>query len=300
MKPTQDMVLSAFALRADVLWAVHPARLQALTISWNRLIASLDFDVDIQAKQASKKASKRGRAAIIGVSGTLVQRTDWLSVYLGEVGTEDIGRMLDEAIADEDTDAIIFDVNSPGGSAYGVAELGLKVADCPKKTIASINPLAASGAYWIASQCKECDITPSGECGSIGVYLMQVDQSKMLEDAGIKVNIVRAGKSKISSNPFEPLSDAGREELQRRVDDTHDSFIKAVAKGRGVAQSKVKEGYGQGEVYSASRAQSLGMVDKVCTLESILSRYGSTHVSSSSSQSANADIEIRKRKLKIN
>ncbi len=189
--------------------------------------------------------------------------------------------MIDHAVSQADTDAIIFDVSSPGGSVAGVPELAAKIAACPLKTIASINPLAASGAYWLASQCKECTITPSGECGSIGVYMLQVDQSKMLEELGIKVSVIRAGKNKISNNPYEPFSDEGRAEMQRRVDDTYDMFIRDVATGRGMSMYSVRESYGDGSVFSAQTALSLGMVDKIQPLDSVIGRYGSIQVARS-------------------
>jgi capsid assembly protease len=302
---------TALSARAASLWVLQPDRLQALQTRFHTINLDLDTIDSMKAKFAAsstkKQTAKRaGRCVLITVSGTLVHRTDWLSAYLGEVGCEDIAYMMDEACSDDSTDAIVFDVHSPGGSVYGVMELAAKIATCDKKTIASINSLAASGAYWLSSQCRECTITPSGECGSIGVYLLSVCQKRMLDDMGISVSIIRAGKSKISNNPFEELTSEARAELQRRVDDTYDSFIRDVAAGRGTTLTAVRDGFGQGEIYGAKLARSLDMVDSITTLSEIIGRYGSLSIardpsasSSSAIVSSDPGTEIRRRKLML-
>ena len=310
---------SALQHRFSVPWAVDPGRLASI----RELLTSTErghFNVDAaQAKHAKKPAAKAARsgksAAIIPICGTLVHRTDFLSEMLGEVGCDDIGLMLDDAMAAPDIDTIIFDINSPGGSVYGVAELAAKMlaARSEKKTIGVADPLAASGAYWLLSQCSIACVTPSGQVGSIGVYEMQVDQSKYLDLLGVKVNVVKAGKLKASSNPYEPLSQDGRSEIQRGVDDYYYEFVKAVAKGRGVSQAKVREGFGQGGMMRASGAITEGMADKVATLDDVLSGFSSltvvsdpskgdsrpAHLSSKAATGPDYDIEIRKRKLQL-
>ncbi len=207
----------------------------------------------------------------------LVQRTDWLSEFFGEVGSEDLGRVISAAADDSEIDAIVLDIDSPGGSVYGTSELGAKIAAAAakKKCIAVADSMAASGAYWIASQASELCVTPGGEVGSIGVFVLHVDQSKALDEMGIKVTPVSAGKYKTAGNRFQPLSEEGLAQMQQVVDDYYTQFVKAVAKGRGVSQQKVRDGFGQGGMMRADAAVAEGMADRVCTLDDVLSRYGS-------------------------
>ena len=84
--------------------------------------------------------------------------------------------------------AIVLDVDSPGGSVFGVEELAteIRAARGTKPVVAVANSMAASAAYWIASQADELVITPGGMVGSIGVLTAHEDISKAQEMAGIK------------------------------------------------------------------------------------------------------------------
>lgn len=287
--------------RLATLWALAPERLREVQTALYRF-AMGEVALPEKAPEAKKAqaTNRKGRAAVIPVRGVLVHRTDWLSEYFGEVGTEDVGALVDAAADDSEVDAIVLAIDSPGGSVYGVSELATKVAaaGAKKKCIAAVSPLAASGAYWVASQCNEVCVTPSGEVGSIGVFLLHVDQSKYLEERGVKVTPISAGKLKVAGNGFEPLSEDGRAKLQASVDDYYAQFVRAVATGRGVSMVKVREGFGQGGTVRAEGAVTEGMADKVCTLESVLARYGSTAVKSPQSAGPiDIAVEVRKRLL---
>jgi ClpP class serine protease len=84
--------------------------------------------------------------------------------------------------------------------------------------------------------------------------------------------VIRAGKYKVEGNPFEPLSDEGRAFIQARVDEAYSSFVKDVARGRGVNVSDVKGGYGQGRALSAKDALTAGLIDRIGTMEDTFSR----------------------------
>ena len=96
----------------------------------------------------------------------------------------------------------------------------------------------------------------------------------MAEKAGVKVTMISAGKFKTEGNEFEPLSDEARAAIQKRVDGYYSSFTGAVAKGRGVTPSAVRGGFGEGRVVGANEAVSLGMADRIGTLESTLAGFG--------------------------
>jgi signal peptide peptidase SppA len=141
-----------------------------------------------------------------------------------------------------------------------------------------VDTLAASAAYWIASQADEIVVTPSGDVGSIGVLVMHDDVSKAEEMAGFKTTVISAGKYKAEGHPFEPLSDEARGELQKLVDDVYAMFVADVAQGRGTTAEAVRSGYGQGRLQLANDAVASGLADRVDTIDSTLEQLGAVAV----------------------
>jgi signal peptide peptidase SppA len=180
------------------------------------------------------------------------------------------------ALEDPSVRSILIDVDSPGGSVYGVGELAAEIqaARGTKPIVAVANSLAASAAYWIGSSASELYVTPGGEVGSIGVYSAHEDYSKHLDQLGVKTSVISAGKYKSEGNFFEPLSGDARKFMQSRVDDYYADFTKSVARGRGVSVGQVKNGMGQGRVLGADQALGEQMIDGVLTFDQVLQKLG--------------------------
>src|SRR5258708_810134 len=160
----------------------------------------------------SPAAEPRGNTAkqsvaIINVRGMLLPRASWLMQIFGGTGMEDISTALHEAMADDDTVAVILRVDSPGGTAAGTLELASEIYGMRgiKPIVAQVEGMGASAAYWIASAADEIVITPSGQAGSVGVYQIHDDITSMMEKEGVKRTIIRAGKNKIKTSGYEPL-----------------------------------------------------------------------------------------------
>lgn len=215
--------------------------------------------------------ARGGSVAVIPFHGMCMHRTSWFGTSL-----ERLAANVAEAAADKSVQAIVLDVDSPGGLVNWVPEAAAVVreARAAKPVVAVADTLAASAAYWVASQADEILVTPSGEAGSVGVYGMHVDMSKALEGAGFKVTLISAGKYKTEGNPFEPLSDDAASAWQADVDRVYDQFVKDVARGRGVAVETVRRGYGEGRVVGAKAAVDLGMANTVGTLSDAIRRAG--------------------------
>src|SRR5207237_10294998 len=108
-----------------------------------------------------------------------------------------------------------------------------------KPITAAVNTMAASAAYWLASQADEVVITPSGLAGSIGVYLVHEDWSAANAQMGIDVTYISAGRFKTEANPDEPLSEDAKAALQAEVDDLYSLFVTDVATGRNPSERPV-------------------------------------------------------------
>lgn len=263
-------------------WAIEPVkgadlyaffRLKAAGI---KLTSAEIAAVADAATQGAPRQQQAGSVAVLALKGVVMHRAEQVDDISGPGGTstERFGQRFDAAMADSTVEAIVIDVNSPGGSVYGVQELAAKIrgARGQKPVVAVANAMAASAAYWIASAADELVVTPSGDVGSIGVWTAHEDVSKRLEMEGIKTSIIHAGKYKVEGNPFEPLTDEAKAQLQASVDDAYQAFVGDVAKGRGRKVSEVREGFGQGRMVSAAEAVKLGMADRVDTLEGVIAR----------------------------
>jgi capsid assembly protease len=250
---------------------------------WDRAARGEEVsDAEVQAATGNQRPPTRsstGRIAVVPIYGVIMQRAD----YRWETSTEEVGAVLDSLIARPDVDSIVLDINSPGGTVSGTPELAAKIFNArgEKKIVAVANSMAASAAYWIGSAASEFVVTPSGAAGSIGVWNMHIDQSKMLDSVGVKATIVSAGKYKVEGNPLEPLGEEARAEMQRVVDEYYDQFVSAVALHRGVTSAAVRSGYGEGRVLTASRAKEAGLVDRIDTMAKVFGRLGASNPNAS-------------------
>ena len=231
--------------------------------------ARVHAELGIEAT-AGQRSGRRDRAvAVLPIVGTIANRG-----HSAGPGADRIGENLDAALNDSRVDAIVLDVDSPGGTVAGVPELAAKIfaARNEKPIVAVANGMMASAAYWIGAAATELVVTPSSEVGSIGVYLLHEDWTAQLEADGVKVTEIAAGKFKTEGAPWKQLDEAGREFLQARVAEVYAWFVRDVARFRGDTPSNVRGGYGEGRVLSAKPALEAKLVDRIATLEETVER----------------------------
>lgn len=251
-------------------WAIQPEKLEAILELLELKAAGGDV-VEFQAA-APRTVQTAGKVAILPLFGVISQRMNMMSDMSGGTSTEQFAATFDTMLANADIRAIVLDVDSPGGSVAGTAELAQRIFEARdrKKIVAIADSLAASAAYWIASAASEMWATPTAEVGSIGVFALHEDLSRALDAAGVTYTMIKAGKFKGEGNPYQPLSDAAQAAMQLRVDDYYGMFTKAVGKYRGVSPDAVRSGFGQGRVVGAEDAKAQGMIDKIGTLDDVL------------------------------
>lgn len=253
--------------------------------------------LDIEAAAQGGGAAPQGGVAVLPLLGTIVQRADMMTEMSGGTSTQKFTARFRQAMTDPSVGSIVIDVDSPGGQVSGVEELATEIfqARGQKPITAVANSLAASAAYWIATAADELVVTPSGEVGSIGVFAMHEDMSQALANEGVTPTLISAGKYKVEGNPFEPLTDEARTAIQSRVDEYYEMFVSAVARNRGVKKSDVRQGFGEGRTVGAKQAVSLGMADRVATLDETVGRL----LGNRRRRSAAADVDFRRRRLRL-
>jgi signal peptide peptidase SppA len=279
-------------------WALMPERLSALATvisRWSQGAPASDaamFQVQTDrvlrdTRRQTSAAISGGGIAVIPIYGVITQRGNMVDDVSGPgmVSTQIVTQMLRQAVADDAVSQILLDIDSPGGSVYGVSELGDAIlsARARKPVVAIANSLAASAAYWIGSQAGEFYVTSGGEVGSIGVWQAHQDYSKAMDEAGVKTTLISAGKFKVEGNPYAPLDEEAQGFMQSRVDDYYAAFTKAVAKGRGVPIIEVRDGMGQGRVLGADAALAQNMVDGIASFDQVLSKMHKDAASSAKS-----------------
>lgn len=269
-------------------FAILPAKLQEIeAVLWRRIAGNEqksepvafdedDFDPPPQEKQKAYKL--QGAAAVIQVYGTITPRPSLFSSWSGGTSAEGIGRAVEQAAADPQAEAIVLDIDSPGGSVFGLPEAAGKIlaARKSKPIYAVANHVAASAAYWIATQAHTIAVTPAGQVGSVGVLWAHTDVSAFEEKIGYKTTYITAGQFKAEGASEFPLSEEARAERQRVVNEYYGMFTAAVVKGRGVKAERVEKDFGQGRMRLAAEAVELRMADRVATLEQIVAEVNAT------------------------
>ena len=137
--------------------------------------------VPMQAASGKRNSASPGSVAVIPMTGVISHRMSLMSEISGGGGgsTQALTAQFRQALNDGNCKAIVFDVDSPGGSVEGVTELASEIYEARKvKPITAVfNAMGCSAAYWLASAASDLVCTPSGQCGSIGVYMMLQDES---------------------------------------------------------------------------------------------------------------------------
>lgn len=224
------------------------------------------FDVD--EDDADSKPRIIGHTQIIPVYGILGKHLSGFELMCGGCSVDEICKQIDAAEANWQVKQVVFDFRSPGGSAQGIPEAGAKIAGMKKATIAFTDDACCSGAYWLASQCDQVVCTESASIGSVGVYSIYTDRSKQLEDSGVTVNAIVAGKFKLAGASFKPMTDEERAMLLGQVTYLHSKFQIAVNNGR---DGEIDIALLEGQVFYGDQAVENGFADRlVDSIEDVL------------------------------
>lgn len=188
-------------------------------------------------------------------------------------GYQYIERAFNRGMDDPDVKSIALIVDSPGGEVAGNFELVEKMVD--RRGEKPIRAFAAdhaySAAYSISTAADSIVMSRSGGVGSIGVVVMHVEMSEMLDKIGFNVTFIFAGKHKVDGNSYEKLSASAKKRIQTRVDRIYDEFTGLVASNRGMEEQAVRDT--EALTYDASDALEVGLADKVGALEEELAVF---------------------------
>jgi signal peptide peptidase SppA len=293
-------ILSAVA---DQYWALEPgylARMSAVLQNWAiGKDAAPEVMADIQSAQAARAVRSKtnssigGGIAVLPLYGVVSQRASLLDeICDGGTSTQKFTQSFRDAMADDAVGGILIDIDSPGGSVFGVADLYDEIMSARgvKPVYGLVNSLCASAAYWLASACSQIIAVKGSMTGSIGVYTQHVDMSEALKAAGISQEFISAGKYKVEGNQYGPLTDEGRAFTQSQIDSYYAAFTQAVSKGRGVPIAQARDGMGEGRCLLPADALAANMIDAVDTFDGAIKRLKSAIKSGGANAATDAPI----------
>lgn len=279
-----DRLIAAFCAQP---WAIDEARaMQLLAALEHRHAEGPRAEPYLDAPRADVQAvERRGKVAVLRLQGTIAPRASAVRDASSAFTPMDRFRQaLRQVDADRSVQAIVLDVDSPGGMVDLVPETaamlrGMRRAGRPIHAVA--NTMMASAAYWLCAQADKVFASPSAMVGSIGVRAMHVDRSEALRKAGIVVTDIHAGPRKVEGGDHRPLDPVARKALQGQIDELYDVFVADVAAGRGVDPAQVRADpekaaahMGGGRALSAQAALAMNMIDGIATLEEVIAQVG--------------------------
>jgi len=181
----------------------------------------------------------------------------------GSISSERISKAIRKARRDSTIKAIVFRVNSGGGSALASEVIWREVdlAAAVKPVIASMGDVAASGGYYILAPADTIIANPVTITGSIGVFAILPNAQKFFNNKlGINMDVAKTNPYADIGNPFRPLEDEEEGLMRFSVEKIYDTFVSHVSSGRNMTWDEV-DAIGQGRVWSGANAMENGLID---------------------------------------
>ncbi|MEA3317628.1 MAG: signal peptide peptidase SppA [Bacteroidota bacterium] len=235
-----------------------------------RIKTNTEVDEEIEAinlakyikapKDRKSKKFAKDKIAVIYAMGNVIMGEG----EEGNIGSDRISAAIRKARKDSSIKAIVFRVNSGGGSALAseVIWREVKLAQEVKPVIASLGDVAASGGYYIVAPAEKIIASPNTITGSIGVFGMLMNSKSLFNDKlGINIEVVKTNKHSDIGSLFRKLTAEERASIQSGVEDIYKTFITHVAEGRNMTTEAVDK-IGQGRVWSGVNAIEIGLIDE--------------------------------------
>ena len=232
-----------------------------------------DFDAidlaqysQLSASSAGLETGNEGSVAVVYALGQIVpgeSDTDPFTQQPTALGSTDFERAMRDARDNDNVDAVVVRINSPGGSASASEAIRRSIALTRdvKPVIVSMSGLAASGGYWMATSSDSIVADPTTLTGSIGVFGLFLDARGFFnEELGVTFDAVQTSPFADLGSAIGEFSNEERQLLQNWVDDTYQTFLEHVASNRDLTVTEV-DSLAQGRVWTGERAHELGLVD---------------------------------------
>jgi protease IV len=209
-------------------------------------------------------STKPDKIALIYATGTIVPGESYRGFGEEFLGSGTVSQSFQHARDDESVKAVVFRVDSPGGSpsASDVIWREVQVTAQRKPVVVSMADVAASGGYYVAMGATKIFADPSTITGSIGVYGGKFYLKGLYDKIGVKKEIVKKGKNADLFSDYVPYEEEDWAIIKKHMANTYDAFTRKAAQGRKKTQQQI-HAIAQGRVWSGDQARALGLVDAI-------------------------------------
>ena len=225
------------------------------------------INVEKTSTIAAKEKSSKNKIAVLYASGEIIEENGTTSnpMNMAEANiTYEIAKSLRKLKKDEDVKAVVFRVNSPGGSAFVSEQIWKEVYEMKKvkPIVVSMGDYAASGGYYISCAANEIVAEKTTITGSIGVFGLFPNFAGSFGKVGLTTDVVKTNTYADLGDFSRPMREDEKVLIQHSVEHTYDIFLTHVAEGRGKTKAEV-DSIGQGRIWSGEQGLKLGLVDKI-------------------------------------
>jgi len=230
---------------------------------------------DYVANVSAVAPKAKQKIAVIYADGNIVDGKD-----VKNVAGDRFASVIAKVRADSTVKAVVFRVNSPGGSVLASEKIKAEIDLIKeiKPVVASYGNYAASGGYWVSAASSRIFADPTTLTGSIGVFSMIPDLSgTMKKIAHVNFTPVNSNKHSDMLSMMRPFDAAETAYMQDAVEDIYGRFVSIVSGGRDLTPDYV-DSIAQGRVWTGAEAVGIGLVDEIGTLEDAI-RYAANLVS---------------------
>ncbi|MBW2985474.1 signal peptide peptidase SppA [Candidatus Woesearchaeota archaeon] len=201
-----------------------------------------------------------GNVALIQIKGTIIsEKSTGLIGEQGTVASETI-EAIKKADKNPNIKAILFEINSPGGSAVASSNIAAAIKNINKTSISLITEIGTSGAYWVASATDKIFANRMSVTGSIGVIGSYLEFSKLLERYNITYQRLVSGRYKDIGSPFKEMDFDEKIIMQSALQKIHTYFVEEVALNRNLSVDFINN-LSNGLFYLGEESKELGLID---------------------------------------
>ncbi|MBI3457922.1 MAG: signal peptide peptidase SppA [Candidatus Rokubacteria bacterium] len=235
-------------------------------------VVSIDLTPPVRPlRESTVEGTGRDKILLIHLSGVLAEEP--IFTFEARPPVPLLARVreeLEKAADDEHVRALVLRINSPGGTVTASDILYHEITRFKARrkvpVVASILDVGASGGYYVALAADRIVAHPTTVTGSIGVLMLAVNSSGLLEKIGVSASYITSGPRKDMGSPFRALTPEERAIFQDVIDRLYGRFIALIVRERRLEEARVRA-FADGRIYTASEALSLGLVDRIGYLE---------------------------------
>jgi protease-4 len=226
----------------------------------------VDIDDYLSSARGADGGLTRPVIAVVNAEGDIMTGTGGGGLGAAQtISSDDVSNALYTAADDKQVKAIVFRLNSPGGSDTASEQIlaAVRAAKAKKPVVVSMGAYGASGGYWIASDASAIVAEPTTLTGSIGVFGGKLAIGPALSHFGVDLRQISVGGPYAGAdNASEPFTPQQQSAFSAQIDKVYDGFITRVAEGRRLPAARVRQ-IARGRVWTGAQAKQLGLVDEL-------------------------------------